>query len=61
MEIEVDPEPSDAERRAILAALEGARTGPVAYSSRWRAAALDDLRGDPFAEETGGDACVVET
>jgi hypothetical protein len=62
MEMEISPEPSDAERRAIAAALEGAPEPDSPYASRWRAAALDDLRlgGDAAAQELGGDAGVVE-
>jgi hypothetical protein len=60
MTIEIVPEPSEDERRAIVAALDAARALPAAYSSRWRAAALDDLRDGALAEESGGDAGVVE-
>jgi hypothetical protein len=56
----IKPEPSDAERRAILGALQAPRTAPAAYESRWRAAALDDLRDGPLAEESGSDARIVE-
>jgi hypothetical protein len=58
--LEIEPEPSDAERRAIVAAFDATRTEPTAYVSRWRAAALDDLRDDALAEESGSDARVVE-
>jgi hypothetical protein len=60
VELEITPEPSEEERRAIVAALSGAGAQPAAYSSRWRASALDDLRGEAPAEEPGGDARVVE-
>jgi hypothetical protein len=58
--LEIKPEPSDAERRAILRALQEPRTVPVAYESRWRAASLDDLRDGSLAEESGSDARIVE-
>ena len=60
VEAEIRPEPSDEERRALLAALSGVDALPPAYRSRWRASALDDLRDDAFAEQTGGDPGVVE-
>jgi hypothetical protein len=60
VELEITPEPSDAERQAILASLEGAGPRPEAYASRWRESGLDDLRGDASAEDAGGDARVVE-
>ena len=60
MTFEITPEPSAEERRAILEALEAAATRPPAYDSRWRASALDDLRDGALAEESGGDAGVVE-
>jgi hypothetical protein len=59
--VEITPEPSPEERRAILDALEAAETGPAAYESRWRASALDDLRDGALAEESGSDAGVVES
>ena len=59
MAIEIAPEPSEDERRAILAALEAARA-VAAYTSRWRASALADLSDGAFAEESGSDAGVVE-
>jgi hypothetical protein len=58
--IEITPEPTDAERRAILAALEASEAPPPAQVSRWHAAALDDLRDGALAQEGGGDAGVVE-
>jgi hypothetical protein len=58
--IEITPEPSEDERRAILAALAAAEAGPGAYRSRWRAAALADLRDGALTEESGSDAGVVE-
>ena len=60
MAIDITPEPSEDERRAILTALEPEKSGPAAYASRWRASALDDLRDGALAEESGGDAGVVE-
>ena len=59
MELQIEPEPTDEERRAIVAAL-GAGAVPPVYSSRWLAAGIDELRGDALAEETGGDPGVVE-
>ena len=60
MVVDIAPEPSEDERRAILAALEPTRFVPAAYASRWRASALDDLRDGALAEQSGGDARVVE-
>ena len=60
MDIEITPEPSDEERRAILEALDGANARPEAYAGVWRASALADLRDGALAEESGGDAGVVE-
>jgi hypothetical protein len=61
MELQIEPEPTDDERRAIVAALgAGAGAAPPAYSSRWLAAGLDELRGHALAEEPGGDPGVVE-
>jgi hypothetical protein len=54
------PEPSAEERRAILEALDGANARPAEYASAWRASALADLRDGALAEESGGDAGVVE-
>ena len=43
MEPLIRPEPSEDERRAILAALAGADPRrPAVYDSRWRAAALEE-------------------
>jgi hypothetical protein len=58
--LEITPEPSEDERRAIAEALQAMQRGPAAYESRWRAAALADLGDDSFAEERGSDAGVVE-
>jgi hypothetical protein len=58
--IEITPEPDEDERRAILAALAAAEATPGAYTSRWRASALADLRDGALAEESGSDAGVVE-
>ena len=60
MDVEITPEPSDAERQAILASLDGAGRGPQGYVSRWRESGLDDLRGDTPAEDAGRDARIVE-
>jgi hypothetical protein len=54
------PEPNEDERRAILAALAAAEAQPGAYTSRWRASALADLRDGALAEERGSDARIVE-
>jgi hypothetical protein len=55
----ISPEPTESERRAIAAALASQPpAGP--YASRWRLAALEDLRGDAAAQELRGDAGVVE-
>ena len=64
MDARISPDPTEAERRAIAAAL-GSTKPPQPYASRWRAAALDDLRsddldGDPAAQELRGDARIVE-
>jgi hypothetical protein len=58
--IEIDPEPTEDERRAIVAALERPGAPRPAYSSRWRASALDDLGDGAFSEQAGCDARVVE-
>ena len=60
MNVEITPEPSEDERRAIVAALEAADSVSPAFASRWRASALDDLRDGALAEDGGGDAGVVE-
>ena len=61
MDLHIEPEPTEQERRAIVAALGGgAEAAPPAYSSRWLLAGLEELRGDALAEEPGGDAGVVE-
>ena len=60
MGVEITPEPDEAERRAILAALEAGNSVPPAYASRWRASALDDLRDGALAEDGRGDAGVVQ-
>ena len=54
MELEIRPEPSDEERRAILAALaEDVTAEPDAYRSRWRQAALEEGVGDETPEDGG--------
>ena len=40
MEIDVQPEPSDEERAALIEALAGAAEGQAAAESEWRRAAL---------------------
>jgi hypothetical protein len=60
VKVEVTPEPSAAERRAILDALKEMNERPEAYESRWRASALSDLRDGAIAQESGSDAGVVE-
>ena len=60
MAIEITPEPSEDERRAILAALESGQPAPAGYTSRWRASALDDLRDGALAEQSRSDPGVVE-
>jgi hypothetical protein len=60
VDLEITPEPTVEECRAILAALDGAPALPPAYLSRWWASALDDLRDGALAEESGGDPGVVE-
>ena len=51
MEPEITPEPTDEERRAILAALadDGLRE-PEVYRSRWREAALEEGVTDDTAD-----------
>jgi hypothetical protein len=59
--VEIKPEPTADERRAILLALESVEAGAAAaYGSRWRASALDDLRDGALTEEGGSDTGVVE-
>jgi hypothetical protein len=55
----IKPEPTEEERRAIVAAMATLHAGPPAYASRWRAAALAEL-GDALTEESWSDAGVVE-
>jgi hypothetical protein len=51
MEPLIRPEPSEDERRAILAALaEGGPRRPVVYESRWRLAALEEGASDDGAD-----------
>jgi hypothetical protein len=53
----IRPEPIEAERRAILAALSGADPRrPAVYESRWRRAALDE---GAFREEDRPDDCFL--
>ena len=60
MSVQITPEPSAEERRAILDALDEVDTRPGSYESRWRASALADLRDGALAEESGSDSGVVE-
>jgi hypothetical protein len=48
----IRPEPSEEERRAILAALEDETSRPAAYDSRWREAALEEAVSDGAPDET---------
>ena len=61
MNVVISPAPTEAERRAILAALDDADGRPAAYASRWRDSALDDLRDDALTEERGSNPGVIET
>ena len=60
VDIDVTPSPGEDERRAILAALEAAVRLPHAYTSAWRAWAVEPLGDDALAQQRGGDAGVVE-
>ena len=61
MTVEILPESSEDERRALLEALAADRVREAAaWRSRWREAALDDLRGDATTEDAWGDPRVVE-
>jgi hypothetical protein len=76
VKIFIEPEPTEPERRAILAALEAFEAGPEPQASHWRASALADLvphpamnwatllegalGNDPLAEESWSDPGVVE-
>lgn len=61
MDAEISPEPSEEERRAILAALARGDGRPAPYRSLWRAAALEEpLGGDATAEDPGRDPRIVE-
>jgi hypothetical protein len=59
--VQITPEPSEEERRAILDVLDDVNSRPGPYESRWRASALADLRDGSLAEESGSDAGVVES
>ena len=61
MRFEIVPEPSEAERRAIRAALETRPEEQAAAQSRWWESALADLRDGAPAQERGGDPGVVES
>jgi hypothetical protein len=55
MEPEIRPEPTEEERRAILAALAAdAPVEPEAYRSRWREAALEEGFMEDAPAEPGG-------
>jgi hypothetical protein len=55
MELEIRPEPTDEERRAILAALtDDAPAEPDAYGSRWRRAALEEGVGEDERDGSAG-------
>jgi hypothetical protein len=54
MEPEIRPEPTEGERRAILAALAAdAPVEPEAYRSRWREAAFEEGLTEEAAEPGG--------
>jgi hypothetical protein len=57
---EIVPEPSEAERRAIRAALETSAPEQAPADSRWWESALAELRDGAPAQERGGDPGVVE-
>ena len=64
MDAQISPEPTESERRAIALALVQS-TAPQPYASHWRAAALDELRGDDSgrdaaAQKLWGDSGIVE-
>ena len=46
VEVRIEPEPTDAERRAIVAAIEDAAGSHPAYASAWRRAGLPGSDGD---------------
>jgi hypothetical protein len=55
MEPLIRPEPTENERRALLAALEAEPTRPAVYTSRWREAALEEgvSEGSPNEPDPG--------
>jgi hypothetical protein len=57
---EIVPEPSEAERRAILEALASGSTGEAGREDLWWESALADLRDGASPQERGSDAGVVE-
>jgi hypothetical protein len=64
VDAQISPDPTELERRAIAAAL-GSPKPPQPYASRWRMAALadlrrDDLNSDSAAEELRSDPRIVE-
>jgi hypothetical protein len=59
VDLEIEPEPTPEEERAIRAAL--ADDDPPARRSRWAASALDDLRGDAPLQDPGREARIVES
>ena len=60
MNVEITPEPTAEERRAILAALDAVEAEPSAYTSRWRVSGLAELCDGALAEESGSDSGVVQ-
>jgi hypothetical protein len=58
--VDIKPEPTAEERRAIVAAMATLQTGPPAYASRWRAWTAGDLGDDALTEESWSDPGVVE-
>jgi hypothetical protein len=51
MELLIRPEPTEDERRAILAALDAEPARPSVYASRWREAALEEGVSDDAPDE----------
>jgi hypothetical protein len=58
--VEIRPEPTAEERRAIVAAMDALQAGPPAYASRWRAWTGGDLSDDALTEESWSDPGIVE-
>jgi hypothetical protein len=55
-ESRITPEPTEVERRAILAALKAQSLRPAAYASRWRQAALEEGVFDGARDDPDGGA-----